>query len=317
MRSSKRKVVVVGAGAVGSTFCYALAQSGLVSEIALIDKNERLAEGQILDLSHGRPYYPSLSLHVGTVADYADASVIVITAGAAQQPGESRLDLLKKNAAIIGRIMSDIVDQGSSAVVIVVSNPVDVLTYVALQQSGWPRGRVIGSGTVLDSARLRYLLSEHCGVDIHNVHAYMLGEHGDSEFAAWSMTHLAGIPIDAYCPACHKCENWMDERRSIEERVRNSAYHIIDYKGATWFGVGMALVRIVEAIVRNQRSVLTVSTRLDGEYGLNEVCLSVPCIVSENGVDELVDCGLPNHERDLLVASSAILKAAIARLEQS
>lgn len=317
MRSSKRKVVVVGAGSVGSTFSYALAQSGLVSEIALVDKNERLAQGQILDLSHGRPYYPSLSLHVGTVADYADASVIVITAGAAQQPGESRLDLLKKNAAIVSTIMSDIVGQGSSAVVIVVSNPVDVLTYVALQQSGWPRGRVIGSGTVLDSARLRYLLSEHCGVDIHNVHAYMLGEHGDSEFAAWSMTHLAGIPIDAYCPACHKCENWMDERKSIEERVRNSAYHIIDYKGATWFGVGMALVRIVEAIVRNQRSVLTVSTRLDGEYGLNGVCLSVPCIVSENGVDEIVDCGLPGDERNLLAASGAVLKAAIAALQHS
>ncbi|GMV92927.1 MAG: L-lactate dehydrogenase [Candidatus Hydrogenedentota bacterium] len=301
----------------GSTFSYALAQSGLVSEIALVDKNERLAQGQILDLSHGRPYYPSLSLHVGTVADYADASVIVITAGAAQQPGESRLDLLKKNAAIVSTIMSDIVGQGSSAVVIVVSNPVDVLTYVALQQSGWPRGRVIGSGTVLDSARLRYLLSEHCGVDIHNVHAYMLGEHGDSEFAAWSMTHLAGIPIDAYCPACHKCENWMDERKSIEERVRNSAYHIIDYKGATWFGVGMALVRIVEAIVRNQRSVLTVSTRLDGEYGLNGVCLSVPCIVSENGVDEIVDCGLPGDERNLLAASGAVLKAAIAALQHS
>ncbi|MCL4694937.1 MAG: L-lactate dehydrogenase, partial [Candidatus Hydrogenedentes bacterium] len=199
---------------------------------------------------------------------------------------------------------------------IVVSNTVDVLTNVALQQTTWPRGRVIGSGTVLDSARLRYLLSEHCNVDIHNVHAYMLGEHGDSEFAAWSMTHLAGIPIDAYCPACHKCANWMDERKSIEERVRNSAYHIIDYKGATWFGVGMALVRIVEAIVRNQRSVLTVSTRLDGEYGLSDVCLSVPCIVSENGVDEIVDCGLPNHERDRLVASGGILKAAIASLEQ-
>lgn len=317
MRSSKRKVVVVGAGSVGSTFCYALAQSGLISEIALVDKNERLAQGQILDLSHGRPYYPSLSLHVGSVADYADASVIVITAGAAQQPGETRLDLLKKNAAIVGSIMNDIVEQGSSAVVIVVSNPVDVLTYVALQQSEWPRGRIIGSGTVLDSARLRYLLSEHCSVDIHNVHAYMLGEHGDSEFAAWSMTHLAGIPIDAYCPACHKCENWMDERKSIEERVRNSAYHIIDYKGATWFGVGMALVRIVEAIVRNQRSVLTVSTRLDGQYGLNDVCLSVPCIVSENGVDEIIESGLSKSERELLAASGAILKAVIRTLEQT
>jgi L-lactate dehydrogenase len=310
-------VVVVGAGAVGSTFCYALAQSGLVSEIALIDKNDHLAEGQILDLSHGRPYYPSLALHVGKASDYAEASVIVITAGAAQRPGESRLDLLKKNAAIVGEIMAEIAQQNSSAVIVIVSNPVDVLTYVALKQSGWDRGRVIGSGTVLDSARFRYLLSEHCGVDIHNVHAYILGEHGDSEFAAWSMAHVAGIPIDAYCPICHKCDDWMAERIRIEERVRNSAYHIIDYKGATWFGVGMALVRIVEAILRDQRSVLTVSTLLDGEYGIRDVCLSVPCIVSQNGVEEILECQLPENERALLSASSEVLKEALAKLEHS
>jgi L-lactate dehydrogenase len=313
----RRKVVVVGAGAVGSTFCYALAQSGLVSEIALIDKNDNLAQGQILDLSHGRPYYPSLALHVGKASDYAEASVIVITAGAAQRPGESRLDLLKKNAAIVGEIMGEIAQQNSSAIIVIVSNPVDVLTYVALKQSGWQRGRVIGSGTVLDSARFRYLLSEHCGVDIHNVHAYILGEHGDSEFAAWSMTHVAGIPIDAYCPICHKCDDWITERTTIEERVRNSAYHIIDYKGATWFGVGMALVRTVEAILRDQRSVLTVSTLLDGEYGIRDVCLSVPCIVSQNGVEEILECQLPEEELRQLAASGEILKNAIAKLNQS
>lgn len=317
MATRRRKVVVVGAGAVGSTFCYALAQSGLVSEIALIDKNDNLAQGQILDLSHGRPYYPSLALHVGKASDYAEASVIVITAGAAQRPGESRLDLLKKNAAIVGEIMGDIAQQNSSAVIVIVSNPVDVLTYVALKQSGWDRGRVIGSGTVLDSARFRYLLSEHCGVDIHNVHAYILGEHGDSEFAAWSMTHVAGIPIDAYCPICHKCDDWTAERTTIEERVRNSAYHIIDYKGATWFGVGMALVRTVEAILRDQRSVLTVSTLLDGEYGIRDVCLSVPCIVSQNGVEEILECQLPEEELRQLAASGEILKNAIAKLNQS
>jgi len=317
MPPRKRKVVVVGAGAVGSTFCYALAQSGIVSEIALIDKNDDLARGQILDLSHGRPYYPSLSLRVGTPSDYTDASVIVIAAGAAQRPGESRLELIKKNAAIVSAIVRDIVDQQSDAIVVIVSNPVDVLTNVALQQSGRERGRVIGSGTVLDSARFRYLLSEHCGVDIHNVHAYILGEHGDSEFAAWSMTHVAGIPIDAYCASCRKCDDWIGERTRIVEQVRNSAYHIIDYKGATWFGVGMALVRIVEAILRNQRSVLTVSTLLDGEYGLRDVCLSVPCIVSEDGVENVVECRLPEEEHALLTASSEVLKEAIAKLERS
>ena len=317
MPPRKRKVVVVGAGAVGSTFCYALAQTGLAGEIVLIDKNDDLARGQILDLSHGRPYFPSVALRVGETSDYADASVIVITAGAAQRPGESRLELIKKNAAIVSAIVRDIVGQQSDAIMVIVSNPVDVLTNVALQQSGWERGRVIGSGTVLDSARFRYLLSEHCGVDIHNVHAYILGEHGDSEFAAWSMTHVAGIPIDAYCSTCRTCDDWMGERKRIVEQVRNSAYHIIDYKGATWFGVGMALVRIVEAVLRNQRSVLSVSTLLDGEYGLRDVCLSVPCIVSENGVEHVVECRLPEEEHALLTASSEVLKEAIATLEHS
>ncbi len=315
--STKRKIVVVGAGSVGSTFCYALAQSGLAGEITLIDKNHDLARGQILDLNHGRPYFPSLTLRAGEASDYADASVIVITAGAGQRPGESRLDLLKKNGDIVREIMRGIMNQNSNAVVVVVSNPVDVLTYVALQQSGWERGRVIGSGTVLDSARFRYLLSEHCGVDIHNVHAYILGEHGDSELAAWSMTHVAGVPIDAYCTACGRCEDWMSERKIIEECVRNSAYHIIDYKGATCFGVGMALVRIVEAILRDQRSVLTVSTLLDGEYGIRNVCLSVPCIVSENGVEEIIKCRLPEDEQARLAASGKVLKEAIAKLQHS
>lgn len=310
----KGKIVVVGAGSVGSTFCYALAQSGLASEIVLIDKNHGLARGQILDLSHGQPYFPSLTLRAGDQSDYADAAVIVVTAGAAQRPGESRLDLLKKNAAIVRAIVRDIADQNSDAVLVMVSNPVDVLTYVALRESGWERGRIMGSGTVLDSARFRYLLSEHCGVDIHNVHAYVLGEHGDSELAAWSMTHVAGMPIDAYCSACGICEDWMSERKKIEESVRDSAYHIIGYKGATSFGVGMALVRIVQAILRNERSVLTVSTRLDGEYGLRDVCLSVPCIVSEKGVEAIVESRLPDDERTRLGASGKVLKQAIATL---
>jgi L-lactate dehydrogenase len=314
MDARGRKVVVVGAGAVGSTFCYALAPSGLAGEIVLIDKRDDLARGQVLDLSHGRAYYPSLSLRVGAAADYADASVIVIAAGAAQRPGESRLDLLRKNADIVSEIMGEIAAASSGAVVVVVTNPVDVLAYVALRRSGWARGRVISSGTVLDSARLRYLLSEHFNVDIHNVHAYVLGEHGDSEFAAWSMTHLAGIPIDAYCASCGKSAGWSRERSEIEERVRSSAYHIIDYKGATWFGVGMALVRIVEAILRDQRSVLTVSTLLDGEYGVRGVCLSVPCIVSHRGVEEIVACRLPEDEQRLLLRSSDVLKEAIAKL---
>lgn len=311
---NRRKVVVVGAGAVGSTYCYALAQSGLADQIVLIDRNTDLATGQVLDLAHGQPFFPTVAISVGTPADYADAHLVVLTAGAAQRPGETRLQLLQKNAAVVRAVTSDIVAQNSPAVLLVVSNPVDILTYVALQHTGWDRGRILGSGTVLDSARLRHLLSTHCHVDVHNVHAYVLGEHGDSEFAAWSMTHVAGLPISAYCPLCRGCADWQSERRRLEQQVRDSAYHIIGYKGATWFAVGLALVRVTAAILRSQNSVLTVSTRLDGEFGLRDVCLSVPCVVSANGIERIVMSDLPAGELDALAASAAKLRAALEEL---
>lgn len=312
-----RKVVVVGAGQVGATFAYALAQSGVADEIAMIDLDEELVRGQVLDLQHGRFFFPSVAIEVGDKEDYADAQVVVITAGSSQKPGETRLDLLQRNAKIMESIVDDIIAQGSNAVILVVTNPVDVLTYVAHRRSGWPRGRVLGSGTVLDSARFRYMLSQHCGVDVHNMHAYILGEHGDSEFAAWSMTHLAGVSIDDYCPQCTltPCEHWGEERQKIEDAVRDSAYHIIDYKGATSYAVGLALVRIVGAILRNERSVLTVSTVLEGEYGLEDVCLSVPCVVSQEGVDLVMETTLPHEEQQALVDSAGVLKDAIIQLE--
>jgi L-lactate dehydrogenase len=200
-------------------------------------------------------------------------------------------------------------------VVLIVSNPVDILTYVAHKRSGWPRGRIIGSGTVLDSARFRHLLSQHCGVDVHNIHAYILGEHGDSEFAAWSMTNMAGMPIEQFCRLCLKCDDWLAARRKVVEEVKHSAYHIIDYKGATWFAVGLALTRIAAAILRNQRGVLTVSSVLEGEYGLSGVSLGVPCIVSQKGVDKVLEVALPPDEHDALVKSAAVLQAAIGKLD--
>jgi len=311
----RRKVVVVGAGAVGSTFCYALAQSGLAEEVAVIDRNDNLVQGQVLDLVHGQAFFPTVSIRVGNPYDYADAQVVVITAGAAQRPGETRLQLLQKNAAIVRSIANDIVDQKSAGVILVASNPVDILTHIALKRAGYDRGRVIGSGTVLDSARFRHLLSTYCGIDIHNVHAYILGEHGDSEFAAWSMTHIAGMQIDKYCPICRRCADWAAERRQVEQNVRDSAYHIIEYKGATCFAIGLALVRITGAILRGERSVLTVSTSLDGEFGLRDVCLSVPSIVSESGVVKIIESQLLERELAELTASASVLKKAMEQLD--
>jgi L-lactate dehydrogenase len=312
-----RKVVVVGAGSVGATYCYSLAQSGLADEIVLIDRNEDLVNGQVLDLVHGQPFFPTVIIRSGSPEDYADAQLVVITAGAAQRPGETRLQLLRKNSEIVGTIAEEIAFNGCKGVIMVVTNPVDVLTYVALNRSGWARGRVIGSGTVLDSARFRHLLSNYCGIDVHNVHAYFLGEHGDSEFAVWSMTNVAGISIDEYCPVCGKCSDWLKQRKLIEQQVRESASYIINSKGATYFAVGLALVKITASILRRQNSVLTVSTMLSGEFGLNDVCLSVPCVVSEDGVTRILSIPLAPEEMISLSQSANILKQAISSLSEN
>ena len=309
-----RKVVVIGAGAVGATYCYALTQSGLADEIVLTDKNEDLMKGQVLDLAHGQTFFPTVGIRSGTIEDCADAQVVVITAGAAQKPGETRLELIKKNAAITGSIAEEVAKTGCKGVMVIVSNPVDVLTYVALKRSGWEKGRVIGSGTVLDSSRFRHLLSKHCGVDVHNVHAYILGEHGDSEFAAWSMTNIAGINIDEYCPVCNNCSDWKNQRQLIEQQVRDSAYHIINYKGSTQFAVGLALVRITGAILRSQNSILSVSTLVESDFGIKDVCLSVPCVVSDSGVIRIIESPLSPSELNSLSYSAQVLRNAIDSL---
>jgi len=311
-----RKVVIVGAGAVGSSFAYALAQKGLADDICLVDANNDFASGQVLDLAHGLPFYPPVQIHVGSKKDYANASVIVITAGTKQNPGESRLNLLQRNASIIESIVDDIVSENSQAVIVVTTNPVDILTHVALKHSGWGKGRVIGSGTVLDSARFRYLISRYCNVDVGNVHAYILGEHGDSELPAWSMTNVAGVPVDEYAPK-HGTGHWHDERKRIAREVKESAYHIINYKGATYYAIGMALTRIVGAILQDQQSVLTISTLLEGEYGINEVCLGVPCVIGQNGVVSIVEASLIRDEQKALEKSANTLREALTSLQAS
>ena len=312
-----RKVVIVGAGAVGSTFAYTLALRGLADEIVLIDYNRDLAKGQALDMAQGQAFFPAIQIRDGGPTDYADASLIVITAGAKQKPGESRIELVKRNSVIIQSCIDDIVAQNSPAVVLIVSNPVDVLTYVAHKRSGWPRGRIIGSGTVLDSARFRHLLSKRCGVDVHNVHAHIMGEHGDSEFAAWSITNMAGMPFEQFCKSCEKCSDGILSRQKIIHDVRHSAYHIIDYKGATWFAVALAMAEISVAILRNQSSILTVSAVLDGEYGESGVALGVPSILSYKGVEQVLEVELPPDERQAFAKSATTLREVIASLDLS
>lgn len=314
-----RKVVIVGAGAVGSTFAYALSREGTADEIVLTDLDEDLAEGQALDLAHGLPFIPRVLIRAGDQQDYEDASVIVITAGASQKPGESRLELTQRNTKVVQAVMDDITASKTGAVVVVVTNPVDVLTYTAIENSGWDDGRLLGSGTVLDTARLRYLISHSSGVNVKNVHAYVLGEHGDSEIAAWSITNIAGMPIDEFCPVCGVCPEgeWDQHKEDLQQRVRDSAYHIIDYKGATNFGVGLALVRIVGTILRNEHRVLTVSTILRGEYDMRDVCLSVPCIVSASGVEKIIEMSLSDKDLTGLRASGEVLREQIARLAET
>lgn len=311
-----RKVVIVGAGAVGSGFAFALAQSGIAEEITLLDVNTDLAKGQALDLAHGAPFYRPVSIQAGSAPDaYRNAAIVVVTAGKAQAgPGQSRLDLLQINAKIVTSIVSDIQSVNPDAIVLVATNPVDVLTHVARLRTDWPRGRILGSGTVLDSARFRWLLAEHCGISPQNIHASILGEHGDSEFAAWSLVHVGGLQMDDYCSVCGKCD-FVRRRPQILEQVRRSAYHIIGYKGSTSFGVAMAMTQIVRAILRNERRVMTVSASLEGEYGLRDVTLGVPCVLGANGIEEVIQARLTPDELQQLAHSASVLQDSLAQLQ--
>jgi L-lactate dehydrogenase len=310
-----RKVCIIGAGNVGSTFAYTLLQSGLAREIVLIDVDWERAEGEAMDLNHGLFFAPPVDIRAGDYEEVSEASLIVITAGAKQLPGESRLDLVQRNVAICKAIMGEITARTQDAIVIMVTNPVDVLTYVAQELSGWPHGRILGSGTVLDSARFRYLLSDHCHVDPRNVHAYIIGEHGDSEVGAWSMTHIAGVAVGDYCAQVCERSCSAEERAGILEQVRDSAYHVIESKGATYYGVSMGLERISSAILRDESSVLTVSLRADGHYGLEGVCLSLPAVVNREGVSRVVAAALPEHERRALARSADVLRSTLQEID--
>ncbi len=304
------RVVIVGAGAVGTTCAYTLQISGTARQIVMIDLDTKHAQAEIMDLNHGLFFTPPVDIRLGDYADCKDADIVIISAGAKQKPGQSRLDLVRQNVEICRSIIANILQHTRDAILLMVANPVDVLTYVALRASSLPPERVIGSGTVLDSARFRYLLSRHCAVDPHNVHAYILGEHGDSEVAAWSISHLGGIKLSHCQKLCsHKCSDY--DREAIVEKVRQSAYHIIEAKGATCYGIGLALEKIVRAILRDERSVLTVSRLVDGYCGIENVCLSIPTVVGRNGADRPLSAELSPREQQALQASAQTLKKVI------
>ena len=313
---NERKVAVVGCGFVGSSTAFALMESGLFSEIVLIDVDHSRAEGEAMDISHGVPFVKPMKIYAGDYDDIVDASIIIITAGAAQKPGETRLQLVQKNVGIFKTIIPEISKRKCEGVILVVSNPVDILTYVAQKLSGFPVHRVIGSGTVLDTARLKSRLSEHLDVDARTVHAFIIGEHGDSELAAWSSAAVSGVPLSKFCEMRGHF-NHDESERHIQEMVKNSAYEIIERKKATYYGVAMAVRRICEVIARDEKSILSVSSLMEGQYGLKDICLSMPTIVGADGVEEKIPISLDEDEITKLMASAEALKEIASALDLS
>lgn len=298
-----QKAAVIGCGFVGASTAFSLMQKGLFSELVLIDADHKKAEGEAMDLSHGRPFAHTMKIYAGGYEDIGDCAMIIITAGASQKPGETRTDLVHRNVEIFKTIIPQITQQGFEGILLIVANPVDILTYAAWKISGYPKERVIGSGTVLDSARFRYLLGEHLNVDSRSVHAMIIGEHGDSELAVWSGANVSGIDVNDFC----EIRGFYDHQEAMDRiyhRVRDSAYQIIERKGAAYYGVAMAVGRIAESIIRDEHAVLPVSSLMEGEYGLSDLCISVPTIVAEKGAEKVLEIPLNEKEQKELAESA-------------
>ena len=309
-----RKAVMVGCGFVGSASVFALMQSGLFSEIAMIDADMDKAEGEAMDISHGIPFAKHMRVYAGDYDDVRDAGIVIVTAGANQKPDETRLDLVHKNVGIFKSIIPEIASRDFKGILLVVANPVDILTAVAQKLSGLPENRVIGSGTVLDTGRLKTRISDHLGVDSRSVHAFIIGEHGDSEIAAFSSANVSGIPLNDFCEMKGHF-NHDESEKFIAEDVKNAAYEIIQRKRATYFGVAMAVKRICECIVRDEKSILPVSTMMHGEQGIEGVVLSMPCVVGGDGIETQVPIKLDEDEAKRLRESADILKGIMAELD--
>lgn len=309
---NSRKIAIIGCGFVGSACAFALMQSGLFSEMVLIDSNKERAEGEALDISHGLPFSKPMQIYSGTYDDITDAGIIAITAGAGQKPGESRLELVHKNVEIFKSIIPEISKRNYKGILLIVSNPVDIMTYTALKLSGLPSNQVFGSGTVLDTARLKYLLGEHLGVDARSVHAFILGEHGDSEIAAFSSANVSGIELKKFCDFACKTDKHEEAMKEIAEDVKLSAYEIIKKKGATYYGIAMSVRRICEAIILDQKSILPISCL---QNGIENVVLSMPMIVGKHGAERSVEISLSEEERRAIKSSADMLKGIIKTLD--
>lgn len=311
---NNRKAAIIGCGFVGAASAFCLMQSGLFSELVLLDADRDKAEGEALDVAHGIPFASPMKIYAGDYDDLADAAIIIVTAGANQKPGETRLDLVQKNVGIFRSIIPEIAKRDYQGILLIVSNPVDILTYAAIKLSGMPEHRVIGSGTVLDTARFKYQLGEHLSIDPRSIHAFIIGEHGDSEIAAWSSANVSGIPIHDICEM-RGFYHHEDAMREIAETVKNSAYEIIAKKKATYYGIAMSVRRICEAIVRNEKSILPLSVMLHGQYGLENVVLSMPAIVGSEGVETTVPIELNREEQEKLKQSAQALGKIAGQLQ--
>ena len=310
MLQNINKCGIIGCGFVGASTAFTLAKEGLFSEIVLLDIDEKKARGEALDIAHGMPFGFPVKIYAGKYSDLAECSLIIIAAGANQKEGETRLELVEKNAAIFRQIIPKVTQINQDCILLILSNPVDILTHITLELSGFPPNRVIGSGTVLDTARFKFLLGDHFGVDMRNIHAFIIGEHGDSEIAAWSSANVSGIPLNDFCEMRGHYQH-EKSTKEIAEGVRNSAYEIIERKRATYYGVAMAVKRICEVIVRDEKSVLPVSVRMHGEQGIFDVVLSMPCIVGKDGIETKVPLQLNEEEQEKLMESAKVLKGIL------
>lgn len=314
MNLNKRKVVLIGTGMVGMSFAYSALNQGVCDELVLIDIDKKRAEGEAMDLNHGMAFAPSsIKIYAGEYSDCADADLVVICAGVNQQPGESRLALLQRNAAVFRSIIGPVVRSGFGGIFLVATNPVDIMTRVTYELSGFNSNRVFGSGTTLDTARLRYLLGDYISVDPRNVHAYVIGEHGDSEFVPWSQAMVATKSVEDIC--AHSEGGFkLEEMQQLSMEVRDAAQKIIEAKRATYYGIGMSLVRIARAVLSDENSVLTVSARLRGEYDEQDIYAGVPCIVNRNGVDRVLELSLTEEEKKQFSGSCQILRESYEEL---